>query len=32
MGADVVIAVRLRDERPLGQAEACSTAPLASRR
>ena len=28
MGADVVIAVRLRDERPLGQAEACATAPV----
>jgi NTE family protein len=27
MGADVVLAVRLRDERPLGQAEACATAP-----
>jgi NTE family protein len=28
MGADVVIAVRLRDERPLGQAEARATAPV----
>jgi NTE family protein len=27
MGADIVIAVRLRDERPLGQADACATAP-----
>ncbi|MBV9328426.1 MAG: patatin-like phospholipase family protein [Chloroflexi bacterium] len=27
MGADVVVAVRLRDERPLGQAEARATIP-----